>query len=110
MTDVAALLSMDRTTLTAALKSLRRRGLVEVTADKKDKRSRRLILTPPGRVLLAAAYPLWKATHRAIETTLASRDPERLRADLAHLTLQDTAQPRHSSRARSTREERRAAR
>src|ERR671928_542238 len=31
--SVAALLAMDRTTLTAALKPLERRGLVQVTAD-----------------------------------------------------------------------------
>src|SRR5262245_34047154 len=87
--EVAALLGMDRTTLTAALKSLQRRGLVEVRTDENDKRSRRLVLTPAGRTLLAAAYPLWKAAHRAIETTLVSRDPERLRSDLAHLALED---------------------
>src|SRR5437899_9288577 len=42
MGDVAALLGMDRTTLTAALKSLARRRLVHIRADEKDKRSRRL--------------------------------------------------------------------
>src|SRR5919198_6157713 len=38
----AALLAMDRTTLTAALKPLQRRGFVEVTIDADDRRSRRL--------------------------------------------------------------------
>jgi DNA-binding MarR family transcriptional regulator len=85
MGEVAALLGMDRTTLTAALKSLQRRGLVEVRADETDKRSRRLILTPGGGALLTAAYPLWKAAHGLIETTLVS--PENLRADLKHLAL-----------------------
>ena len=89
MGEVAALLSMDRTTLTAALKSLQRRGLVEVKADEDDKRSRRLVLTLAGRALLAAAYPLWKAAHGAIEATLVSRDPEQLRANLAYLALED---------------------
>jgi DNA-binding MarR family transcriptional regulator len=85
MGEVAALLGMDRTTLTAALKALQRRGLVEVRADEKDKRSRRLILTRAGGTLLGAAYPLWKTAHSLIETTLLS--PENLRADLAHLAL-----------------------
>src|ERR1700690_2538734 len=40
MGSVAALLAMDRTTLTAALKPLQRRGLVEVTGDPADRRSR----------------------------------------------------------------------
>jgi len=85
MGEVAALLGMDRTTLTAALKSLQRRGLVEVRSDKEDRRSRRLTLTPDGHALLAAAYPLWKAAHRVIETKLGTQRPEHLRANLARL-------------------------
>src|SRR5947209_799278 len=42
--SVAALLAMDRTTLTANLKPLTRRGLVEVRIDAADRRGRRLIL------------------------------------------------------------------
>src|SRR6266853_2881970 len=42
--SVAALLAMDRTTLTANLKPLERRGLVKVTVDGADKRCRRPIL------------------------------------------------------------------
>ena len=82
MGEVAALLAMDRTTLTAALKSLQRRGLVEVTADEKDKRSRRLILTSAGRSLLAHAYPLWKAAHAELKQKLVPSAPDRLRTDL----------------------------
>ena len=44
--SVASLLAMDRTTLTAALKPLERRGLVAVTADPEDKRGRLMTLTP----------------------------------------------------------------
>src|SRR5690348_18512570 len=40
--SVAALLAMDRTTLTANLKPLERRGLLRVEVDGADKRSRRL--------------------------------------------------------------------
>lgn len=85
MGEVAALLAMDRTTLTAALKSLQRRGLVEVRPDEADKRSRRLVLTPAGRALLAEAYPLWKAAHAGIDGVLAPSDPDRLRADLMRI-------------------------
>src|SRR5580698_7340871 len=53
MGSVASLLAMDRTTLTAALKPLERRGLVEITADPADRRSRLMTLTPTGRSLLA---------------------------------------------------------
>src|SRR4051794_7885066 len=60
MGSVAALLAMDRTTLTAALKPLERRGLIAVRQDPKDKRSRLLALTPGGRKLLASAVPIWE--------------------------------------------------
>src|ERR687883_525561 len=58
--SVAALLAMDRTTLTANLKPLERRGLVRVTVDPSDRRSRRLVLTSAGRALLASAVPIWR--------------------------------------------------
>src|SRR3954453_17386927 len=61
---VASLLAMDRTTLTANLKPLRRRLLVEVRIDGTDRRSRRLILTPEGRDLLRTALPVWQSEHR----------------------------------------------
>jgi DNA-binding MarR family transcriptional regulator len=80
--SVSALLAMDRTTLTANLKPLERRGLVEVTADAGDKRTRRLMLTASGRAVLAAAVPTWEAAHAAIESHLARSTPEELRSDL----------------------------
>src|SRR5215475_4433615 len=46
ITETAAFLAMDRTTLTAALKPLERRKLLSVKPDKEDRRSRRLELTP----------------------------------------------------------------
>src|SRR5512141_1002503 len=59
MGAVASLLAVDRTTLTAALKPLERRGLVAVAADPDDRRGRRLRLTPDGMALLARAVPIW---------------------------------------------------
>lgn len=86
MASVAALLAMDRTTLTAALKPLERRGLVAVSVDPADRRSRRLALTPEGRAVLAGAVPAWTRTHAAVEALLPSADPERLRGDLRALS------------------------
>ena len=83
--SVAALLAVDRTTLTANLTPLERRGLAQVTVDAADKRSRRLVLTPAGRALLVAAVPVWQHTHATIERPLAASDPDRLRADLRAL-------------------------
>ena len=84
--SVASLLAMDRTTLTAALKPLKRRGLVAVMVDPDDKRSRRLKLTPAGRALLARAVPVWRRTHAEIDRLLPRGRPDRLRRDLRALS------------------------
>jgi DNA-binding MarR family transcriptional regulator len=68
--NVSTLLAMDRTTLTANLKPLERRGLVKVKPDREDRRSRRLFLTAEGKSLLAKASPIWRKTHADVEKTL----------------------------------------
>src|SRR5690348_13881493 len=83
---VASLLAMDRTTLTAALKPLERRGLVEIVVDPADRRSRRLTLTRTGHSLLARAVPIWERTHAAVEAQLTDADPDRLRRSLCALS------------------------
>ena len=84
--SVSALLAMDRTTLTANLKPLERRGLVKVSVDQADKRTRRLKLTPAGRALLVAAVPIWKQTHTNVEKLLPRANCEELRVDLRVLS------------------------
>jgi DNA-binding MarR family transcriptional regulator len=82
MAPVARLLAMDRTTLTAALKPLERRGLVTIGVGTEDRRNRRLSLTQAGRDLLADAVPIWHRLHTAIEDGL---DADGLRASLLAL-------------------------
>ena len=93
MGDVAALLGADRTTLTAAIKPLVRRGLVEVGVDAEDARARRLALTAEGHAALLDALPIWTATHAAIQADLD--DPAQLRRDLDALAgrLSEDTQP-----------------
>ncbi|MDE2512963.1 MAG: MarR family transcriptional regulator, partial [Alphaproteobacteria bacterium] len=81
MGSVAALLAMDRTTLTAALKPLERRGLMTIAVDPADKRNRRLQLTADGRSLLAKALPIWKRTHAVLDGEIGWPNTARLRAD-----------------------------
>jgi DNA-binding MarR family transcriptional regulator len=84
--SVSALLAMDRTTLTANLKPLERRGWVTVTVDAADRRTRRLRLTSAGRVMLSSALPIWRQTQAEIEALLAESSPDHLRADLRALS------------------------
>ncbi len=74
MREVAALLAMDRTTLTAALKTLERRGLLTVAIDPDDRRGRLLTLTDAGRDTLARALPIWRDTHASLEQGLDDAD------------------------------------
>jgi DNA-binding MarR family transcriptional regulator len=85
MASVANLLAMDRTTLTAALKPLERRGLVVVAKDPADRRSRLLSLTDAGKDLLALATPIWEENHRELEELLPAGEPDRLRKSLGAL-------------------------
>lgn len=85
--EVALTLGMDRTTLTANLKPLDRRGLLAIIRDPKDKRRRCLQLTRAGRELLSRAVPVWRATHDEIERRLPDGGGTRLRAELLALSF-----------------------
>jgi DNA-binding MarR family transcriptional regulator len=80
MGPVAVLLAMDRTTLTAALKPLERRGLLRIERSPEDRRTRKLALTKAGEEALVAAIPFWRETHAIIESEI--EDAVSLRATL----------------------------
>ena len=86
MGPVASLLAMDRTTLTAALKPLERRGLVKVSQDPSDRRSRILSLTSKGHKLLIRAVPVWELAHHEVEQLLSDGDHNELRGSLRALS------------------------
>jgi DNA-binding MarR family transcriptional regulator len=86
MGPVAELLAMDRTTLTAALKPLTRRGLIEALPSEHDRREKRLKLTPEGLALLAEATPIWNAVHRDVENQLPQGNGDQLRQSLLILS------------------------
>jgi DNA-binding MarR family transcriptional regulator len=82
---IAALLVMDRTTLTANLKPLERQGLVKISVDPADRRARRLVLTTAGRRILRSAMPVWERTHGDIDGRLAKTEAKALRTSLRAL-------------------------
>jgi DNA-binding MarR family transcriptional regulator len=86
MGTIASFLAMDRTTLTAALKPLERRGLVKLTADPDDRRRRLLALTPKGQTVLARATPVWQRTHAEVDCMLAEGNADHLRSNLRTLS------------------------
>ncbi|TWG95473.1 DNA-binding MarR family transcriptional regulator [Mesorhizobium sp. J18] len=84
--SVARLLAMDRTTLTANLKPLERRGLVETKVDPADRRGRLLKLTGAGGTLLQSALPIWKQMQEETEKLLTGTSADRLRDGLRALS------------------------
>lgn len=86
MGQIASFMAMDRTTLTANLKPLQRRGLVMIKVDPADRRGRLLKLTAAGRKLLAAAVPLWEATRREAERPLTEAQLRAFLGSLAALS------------------------
>lgn len=81
---VAQLLAMDRSTVTANLKPLERKGLVVTTPDARDRRSRRASLTDAGRAILAEALPIWTHEHGRLDAGLT--DVSALRSGLNEVT------------------------
>lgn len=90
---LAPFLAMDRTTLTAALKPLERRGWVEVLPDPEDRRSRRVAITAAGVAVLREALPVWGAEHARLDAALAPVDPQALRAGLSALARAPLSPP-----------------
>ena len=86
MAPVAALLAMDRTTLTAALKPLERRGLVKIVADPADRRSRILEPTDEAHALLLRALPVWQKVHEQIEQLTPHQSSDQLLKSLQALS------------------------
>lgn len=84
MGAVASLLALDRTSLTANLKPLARRGLARIDIDVEDRRSRRIALTAKGRALLSEALPIWSRTQAAVERLVS--DAETVRVELRALS------------------------
>lgn len=85
ISDLAPFLAMDRTTLTAALKVLERRGLIETAPDEDDRRGKRLRLAARGHAVLQDAMPIWRREHDAVDAALDGMDLETLKAALMKL-------------------------
>lgn len=85
--ELAKFLAMDRTTLTANLKPLERRGLLKMQPDSDDKRSWRIGLSDAGRDLLIQAVPIWRKTHDDVDALLGRDDTRPLKDDLLSLSF-----------------------
>lgn len=83
--ELAEFLAMDATTMTAAAKTLEKRGLLHLIPDQSDARARRPVLTDLGRVQVAEAVPLWRQEHATLHAELAGTDTTALAQILSQL-------------------------
>ncbi len=83
---LADALGTDRTTITANVKPLERRGLLEIQRDKADARTRRVALTEAGRSLLADAVERWRKVNAAVEQDLEPDELAVFRSALRRLS------------------------
>jgi DNA-binding MarR family transcriptional regulator len=82
---LAESLAMDRTTITANLKPLERRGLLAVRRNEEDTRVKHVVLTGAGRALLAKAVKHWQAANDAVRSSVRRADLLPLYSGLASI-------------------------
>jgi DNA-binding MarR family transcriptional regulator len=82
---LARCLAMDRTTTTANLKPLRRRGLLMVRRDGRDARAKQVALTARGRSLLVRALTGWHAVNDAVRASIKDTDHPALYSNLERI-------------------------
>jgi DNA-binding MarR family transcriptional regulator len=87
MGELAEAMVMDLSGLAHTLKPLARDGYVSVVPDPRDRRARRIALTPAGAARVAAATPLWRAAQDRFEDVFGLEQSDLLRDLLHRLTL-----------------------
>jgi DNA-binding MarR family transcriptional regulator len=72
--QLAELLSIERSTAVRDVQLLERRGLVAGQPDTTDRRSRQLFLTAQGEQRLAAAAPAWRSAQERMRSRLGGQE------------------------------------
>ena len=88
---LAEKLVLDAGALAHALKPLDRDGLIALTVDKADRRSKLVSLTPAGEAKLAETADLWKKAHDSFESAFGKEQTEALRKTLTLLVSDEFA-------------------
>jgi DNA-binding MarR family transcriptional regulator len=92
VTQLAEELVMDRSALAHTLQTLQREGLVEVTPDPRDRRTKRVKLTAAGAGRLAEADALWREGQDRFEAAIGPGPADDLREMMDRLASTDFAQ------------------
>lgn len=84
ISETAALLRMDRTSMTRSLNPLVRDGLVEIKPGA-DRRRKLLALTKTGEKSLHKAFPLWEKAQKEIVSILEEENWAQIKSELNQL-------------------------
>ncbi|MEQ7922551.1 MarR family winged helix-turn-helix transcriptional regulator [Xanthomonas sp. WHRI 1810A] len=87
LSELAAALVIDRSALAQNLKPLEREGLLAVSVDPADRRSRLVTLTQAGMDKLLESQPLWEQAQAAFEKGYGVKQSQMLREALAAVTV-----------------------
>ena len=93
VSDLAAAMDMDRTTLTRNLRPLLDQGLVELKADPADARVRRALITAKGLKTFIEAMPSWRVAQDFVNRTLGESNVGALHDWLDRVTPAFRAEP-----------------
>ena len=91
--DLARLLVMDRSTLGHLLRPLEKRGFVKLEVSERDRRGRKVALTPAGKAAAARARPLWAEAQRSFENTFGNEAALEIRAVLKEIAMAEYPGP-----------------
>jgi DNA-binding MarR family transcriptional regulator len=89
MRELAESLVLDLSALGHALQPLTRDGFVELVPDERDRRAKRVRLTPLGYAKLKEAMALWQKAHRAFEAALGHKKASELRKLLSQIATEE---------------------
>ena len=81
---LAAVLTIDQSTLTRSLRLLQKEGLITIS-ERSTMRQRFLTIAPKGARTLARSLPLWRKAHKEIVTTIGAEYWTNLRNELEKL-------------------------
>jgi DNA-binding MarR family transcriptional regulator len=77
--ELAAVMAMDRTTLSANLKPMERDGLLEIVQSELDRRAKAVRLTRQGKAAYVQALPLWEQVQDEFEGAYGAKQAKSLR-------------------------------
>lgn len=99
--ELAGRLAIQMSAVTHAMKPLLRDGLVELTRDARDARSKRCTVTAVGKARLLEAMGLWAQTNARVERLLGADSAVMLRAIADAIASQDFLEQYQADAART---------